>query len=86
MGFVVGIAFAILIDDTLGLGGGLWDTLALVIGVACAVGAIRRISTTGTRELELRRRRPRGVQASRLPRNACVTYWTIAPSAAATSS
>ena len=43
VGFVVGIAFAILIDDTLGLGGGLWDTLALVIGVACAVGAIRLV-------------------------------------------
>jgi hypothetical protein len=43
VGFVVGIAFAILIDDVLGLGGGIWDTLALLIGVGCAVVGIRLV-------------------------------------------
>jgi hypothetical protein len=43
VGFVVGIAFAILIDDTLGLSGGLWDTLAILIGVGCAFLAVRLV-------------------------------------------
>jgi hypothetical protein len=40
---VVGIAFAVLIDDVLGLSGGLWDTLAILIGVGFAVIAIRLV-------------------------------------------
>ena len=32
VGFVAGIAFAILIDEMLGLDGGLWDVLAILIG------------------------------------------------------
>jgi hypothetical protein len=43
VGFVVGIAFAILIDDTFGLNGGLWDTLAILIGVGCAFLAVRLV-------------------------------------------
>jgi hypothetical protein len=43
VGFVVGIAFAILIDDTFGLSGGVWDTLAVLIGVGSAVVAIRLV-------------------------------------------
>jgi hypothetical protein len=53
VGFVVGIAFAILIDDTLGLSGGLWDTLAILIGVGCAVVAFRLVHARS------RPRRPR---------------------------
>jgi len=43
VGFVVGIAFAVLIDDALGLSGGVWDTLGIVIGVGCAAAGIRLV-------------------------------------------
>jgi hypothetical protein len=43
VGFVVGIAVAILIDDVLGLNGGVWDTLTILIGVGCAVAGIRLV-------------------------------------------
>ena len=52
VGFVVGIAFAILIDDALGLSGGLWDTVTILIGVGCAVVAVRLV------RLRARPRRP----------------------------
>jgi uncharacterized membrane protein YeaQ/YmgE (transglycosylase-associated protein family) len=43
VGFVVGIALATLVDEALGLDGGLWDLLAILIGVGGAVVAIRLI-------------------------------------------
>ena len=43
VGFVVGIAFAILIVDALGLSGGFWDTLSILIAVGCAVACIRLV-------------------------------------------
>ena len=43
VGFVAGIAFAILVDEALGLDGGLWDLLAILIGVGGAVVAVRLV-------------------------------------------
>ena len=61
VGFVVGIAFAILIDDTFGLSGGVWDTLAVLIGVRCAVAAVRLAALVRLHILGRRGRRRRKV-------------------------
>ena len=43
VGFVVGIALGILLDEALGLEGGLWDVVVVLIGLAGAVIAIRLV-------------------------------------------
>jgi hypothetical protein len=53
VGFVVGIAFALLLDEYLGFEGGLWDTLTILIGLGGAVLAARLV------HLRSRPRRPR---------------------------
>ena len=37
VGFVVGIAFALLLDEYLGFEGGLWDFLTILLGIAGAL-------------------------------------------------
>jgi hypothetical protein len=41
VGFVAGIAFAILVGQALNLDGGLWDVISLLIGFGGAVVAVR---------------------------------------------
>ena len=41
VGFVAGIAFAILVGQALNLDGGLWDVISLLIGLGGAVVAVR---------------------------------------------
>jgi hypothetical protein len=41
VGFVVGIALAILVDEALSVDGGLWDLLAVLTGLGGAVIAVR---------------------------------------------
>jgi uncharacterized membrane protein YeaQ/YmgE (transglycosylase-associated protein family) len=43
VGFVVGIAFALLLDEYLGFEGGLWDTLTILIGLGGAFVAVRLV-------------------------------------------
>ena len=43
VGFVVGIALGILLDEALGLEGGLWDVLVVLMGLGGAVIAIRLV-------------------------------------------
>jgi uncharacterized membrane protein YeaQ/YmgE (transglycosylase-associated protein family) len=43
VGFVVGIAFALLLDEYLGFQGGLWDMLAILIGIGGAIVAVRLV-------------------------------------------
>jgi hypothetical protein len=43
VGFVVGIAFALLLDEYLGFEGRFWDVLTIVIGIVGAVVAARLV-------------------------------------------
>lgn len=43
VGFVVGIAFALLLDEYLGFEGGFWDLLTILIGIGGAVVAVRLV-------------------------------------------
>ena len=43
VGFVAGIACAILIDEVFSLDGGMWDLLAILIGIGGAAVAVRLV-------------------------------------------